>query len=304
MPRRAVARGCRWLVSRADSARCGRVPPRKPASCQPIVPLLARHNRVGNAERAAGFRRREMLRVRPAQFTTTTVSGSGAKIADAVDQFPARHGRGRRDRHVAEFVERPAVQHHDVAALVQPRFQAGGVDAWCHGNGAPTHSPNALDGTFTPEKDVNASGRGGPAFPPSSTATSRCNRCWRCHTGEQRAPARPRFVYPRRRCGCRGAAAGRGADLPPRERAGHRPEQMAGGEFAFLAPVQDGQFLAIPHPGMQRLRVDAFHGGLRRAAGAPVNAWQRRVTSAQGDGRPEVSAEARCGVARAAPRAR
>ncbi len=57
-----------------------------------------------------------------------------------------------------------------------------------------------------------------------------------------------------------------GAHFALRQRAGHRPEQVRGAELAILARVQQRQFVAIEQPGMQRLCVDAFHGGPPTAA--------------------------------------
>ena len=57
-----------------------------------------------------------------------------------------------------------------------------------------------------------------------------------------------------------------GAHFALRQRTGHRPEQVRGAELAILARVKQCQFVTIEQPGMQRLCVDAFHGGLRRAA--------------------------------------
>jgi hypothetical protein len=52
-----------------------------------------------------------------------------------------------------------------------------------------------------------------------------------------------------------------GAHLTLRQRTGHRPEQVRGTEFAILARVEQGKFVTVKQPGMQRFRIDAFHGG-------------------------------------------
>ncbi len=43
-----------------------------------------------------------------------------------------------------------------------------------------------------------------------------------------------------------------GAELGLGQRAGHGPEQVGGAEFAFLPRIEDGEFPAIPQPGLQR----------------------------------------------------
>ena len=67
-----------------------------------------------------------------------------------------------------------------------------------------------------------------------------------------------------------------GADFALRQRTGHRPEQMRGAELAVLARVEQGEFVTVEQPGMQRLCVDAFHGGLRRQ---PRRAGERLATT-------------------------
>src|SRR5262245_5141428 len=56
-----------------------------------------------------------MLRVRPAQLTTTVVAGN-REVARPQHKLGARHVDASRDRHTRVFVERTAVEHHDVRA--------------------------------------------------------------------------------------------------------------------------------------------------------------------------------------------
>ena len=55
---------------------------------------------------------------------------------------------------------------------------------------------------------------------------------------------------------------GTGTNLPARETAGNRPEEVRRAEFAILARVQQGEFLAIADPGMERRRCEHFHRGV------------------------------------------
>ena len=68
-------------------------------------------------------------RVRPAQLTTTRVSGSGARVADPVDQLRPGRVDAAGDAHRPVFREGPAVEDHEVRAGVQPGLQVLGADA-------------------------------------------------------------------------------------------------------------------------------------------------------------------------------
>ena len=70
-----------------------------------------------------------MLRVRPAQLTTTSVSGEGARSwTRSTSSAPGTLTRGR-DRDALVFVERPAVEHHHVGAGAHQPVELVGGDA-------------------------------------------------------------------------------------------------------------------------------------------------------------------------------
>src|SRR6516165_5284624 len=97
----------------------------KPASVQPMVPLRSATTLLGTPALINDCAPM-MLRVRPAQLTTTMVCGDGA---DTQHELGARHVDGGGDRDALVFVERPAVEHDDVAALAHEPRELGGVDA-------------------------------------------------------------------------------------------------------------------------------------------------------------------------------
>ena len=70
-----------------------------------------------------------MLRVRPAQLTTTERAGRRREVADAQHQLRARHVDPSRDRDALVFVERAAVEHHHVGAGAEQPIELIGRDA-------------------------------------------------------------------------------------------------------------------------------------------------------------------------------
>ena len=67
-----------------------------------------------------------MLRVRPAQFTTTSVSGSGARSWMRQASSAPGHVDAARDAHALVFLQRARVEDHHLLAAMQ-LLQLGGV---------------------------------------------------------------------------------------------------------------------------------------------------------------------------------
>ena len=67
-----------------------------------------------------------MLRVRPAQLTTTSVSGRGAAALRVPHQLRARRADAARNAHRGELVVPPRVEHHHVGAAIEQRLQVLG----------------------------------------------------------------------------------------------------------------------------------------------------------------------------------
>ena len=119
-----------------------------------------------------------------------------------------------------------------------------------------SHSPNALEGTLTPENSTwPAAAQAG--VPPSSTATSLAPSL--SSQAASRSARPPPASTQTMRVDRRGSSA-RARSLAARQRAGRRQEQMRGGEFAFLPRVQQGQFAPVGEPAVQGGGVDADHG--------------------------------------------
>ena len=111
-----------------------------------------------------------MLRVRPAHFTTTNVVGGGGDVADAQHQLGAGHVDAGRNGDALIFIERPAVEHHQVGAFTDQRIKLVGGNARRLSSACSTNSPNALLGTLTPENSSR------PALLQAETPPSSTNR--------------------------------------------------------------------------------------------------------------------------------
>ena len=69
-----------------------------------------------------------MLRVRPAQLTTTRLSGEAQPVRHAVHQLGAGAVERAGNAHIAEFADRPAVDDQDFLAGIETALQLGGGD--------------------------------------------------------------------------------------------------------------------------------------------------------------------------------
>ena len=178
------------------------------------------------------------------------------EVADAVDQFAAGNADPGGDRHAHELLVRAAVEHHDVAAGIDPRLQVRRIDALGavvvlhplaerlrgHVDAGEQFVPGRRPGlgAAVQHGDIVAADAlqpGGKLLGNASAIVDAADA--HAETRQQRA----------------------GADLALRQRTGHGPEQMRGAELAILARVEQREFVAIEQPGMQRLCVDAFHDG-------------------------------------------
>ena len=115
----------RYARARAAPCRSRR---RRPASVQPMVPLRSATTLFGTPALISDCAPM-MLRVRPAQLTTTRVSRRGREVVHAQHQLRARHVDRGRDRDALVFVERPAVEHHHVGAGANQAVELVGGDA-------------------------------------------------------------------------------------------------------------------------------------------------------------------------------
>ena len=111
-----------------------------------------------------------MLRVRPAQLTTTSVSGVGRELMHPIHQFGSRRGHAAGDVHTVIFLVRPRIEDEEFSAAVDqafdflrrhPRRIVMMLDEFAEG----------LGGTFTPE-NTSPPAAFQPAQPPSSSAMS------------------------------------------------------------------------------------------------------------------------------------
>ena len=100
----------------------------KPARCQPMVPLRSATTLLGTPALISDCAPM-MLRVRPAQLTTTSVSGEGAmSCTRSTSSAPGTLvAVGIETRWI--FVERPAVEHHHVGAAAHQAVELLGADA-------------------------------------------------------------------------------------------------------------------------------------------------------------------------------
>ena len=141
----------------------------RPASVQPMVPLRSATTLFGTPALISDCAPM-MLRVRPAQLTTTRVCGEGARswmrsASSAPGTFTAvgietrwYSSNGRLSSTTMSVPARMSRSSSSAAML--------GVALACS-----TNSPNALLGTLTPENNSNPAAAQ-EATPPSSTATS------------------------------------------------------------------------------------------------------------------------------------
>ena len=132
---------------RARSLRASAKPPISPrlfepcssvcfASVQPMVPLRSATTLFGTPALISDCV--PMIeRVRPAQFTTMVVSGSGAALAGAQHQLGAGHADRARDVHGGVFVEAADVEDGDIGAGGNQRWRRRRPAATACAGGAP-----------------------------------------------------------------------------------------------------------------------------------------------------------------------
>ena len=89
-----------------------------------------------------------MLRVRPAQLTTTSVSGR-YNFVNTIDEFRARCADPRWYRHQLVFVDRSTIEYRDICSGLEQTGKFSCVDRR-RAMACSTNSPNALLGTLTP----------------------------------------------------------------------------------------------------------------------------------------------------------
>ena len=93
-----------------------------------------------------------MLRVRPAQLTTTSVSGDVPQVVHAIDQLGAGAVDAAGDAHLAVLGQRPAVEDRPCRRRVDFRPSSRRRRYAACRQRCSTNSPNALLGTLTPLK--------------------------------------------------------------------------------------------------------------------------------------------------------
>ncbi len=153
-----------------------------------MVPLRSATTRFGTpAERSASAPMME--RVRPAQFTTTVVSGRGASAPMRYTNSPPGTSTAPgMDTRRNSSIGRLSSTTMSAPERIMASSSAGSTDGVPYS--CSTHSPKALDGTLTPEKRTKpALSQAG--VPPASTDTSEQPMLSRCAASRSARPPSP-----------------------------------------------------------------------------------------------------------------